>query len=263
MEDVGKSVEFVDVYASYNDSYAAENVNLTLTSPFYALLLGPNGAGKTTLIKVLVGLLRPLRGYVRVYGRDPFRDRREVSKLLGYLPQPGTSRPSPFMTVRELVAVTLLSTRRPPRVVGRDVEEAVEEALRAMEIEGLSSRRLSELSGGQLQRALIASVIVRRPKLLVLDEPLASLDFDAKCDLAGTLYKLHKEYSVDVLMSTHEMASCIRYEPLVILLNRRVVAYGPASRVLTPDNLRRTYPTMSEVAGVMILGEDHAVRSAR
>jgi len=61
-------------------------------------------------------------------------------------------------------------------------------------------------------------------------------------------------------MSTHEMASCVRYEPLVVLLNRRLVAYGPANRVLTLDNLRRTYPNMSEVAGVTILGEDHAVR---
>ena len=197
MGGVVRSVEFVDVYASYNGSYAVEGVSLTLTSPFYAMLLGPNGAGKTTLIKVLVGLLRPSRGYVRVYGRDPLRDRREVSALIGYLPQPGTSRPSSFITVRELVAAGLLSLRRPPRVVDRDVEEAVEEALRAMEIEGLGSRRLSELSGGQLQRALIASVIIRRPRLLVLDEPLAALDFDAKCDLAGILYKLHREYSVE------------------------------------------------------------------
>jgi len=259
--DASRSVELVDVYASYNGSYAVEGVSLTLKSPFYALLLGPNGAGKTTLIKVLVGLLRPSRGYVRVYGRDPFKDRYEVSALIGYLPQPGTSRPSPFMTVKELVAAGLLSLRKPPRVVGKDVEKVVEEALRAMEIEGLGSRRLNELSGGQLQRALIASVIVRRPKLLVLDEPLAALDFDAKCNLAKILYGLHREYSVDILMSTHEMASCIRYEPLVVLLNRRLVAYGPANRVLTLDNLRKTYPSISEVAGVAILGEDHVVRS--
>ena len=261
MGDVGRSVELVDVYASYNGSYVIEGVSLTLTSPFYALLLGPNGAGKTTLIKILVGLLRPSRGYVRVYGKDPFKDRREVSALIGYLPQPGTSRPSPFITVRELVVAGLLSMRRPPRVVDRGVEECVEEALRAMEIEELGSRRLSELSGGQLQRALIASVIVRRPKLLVLDEPLAALDFDAKRDLAEILYKLHREYSVDIVISTHEMASCVRYEPLVVLLNRRLVACGSANRVLTLDNLRRTYPSMSEVAGVAILGEDHAIRS--
>lgn len=261
MESIGRSVELVDVYASYNGNYAIEGVSLTLMSPFYALLLGPNGAGKTTLIRVLVGLLRPSHGYVRIYGRDPFKDRREVSALIGYLPQPGTSRPSPFITVRELVVAGLLSLKRPPRVIDGNVEEVVKEALRTMEIEGLGGRRLSELSGGELQRALIASIIVRRPKLLVLDEPLAALDFDAKCDLAETLYKLYREYSVDILMSTHEVSSCMRYEPLVVLLNRRLVAYGPASRVLTLDNLKRTYPSMSEVAGITVLSEDHAVRS--
>lgn len=253
-------MEVVDVHAAYNGYYAVEAATLELRSPFYALLLGPNGAGKTTLIKVLVGLLRPARGYVRVYGVDPFSDRASLSKLVGYMPQPGTSRPSPFVKVRELVAMGYLSTRRPPRYIDSETERLVLESLKTMGIEDLADRRLSDLSGGELQRAVIASIIARRPRLLVLDEPLAPLDFSAKCEFAELLLRLHERLGVDVIMSTHELTLCMYSEPVVILINRRVIAYGPARDVLTPENLKRAYPDAVRISGLTILTESHAVR---
>lgn len=260
MEPREGRVEAVDVYATYDGHYAVEAATLELRSPFYALLLGPNGAGKTTLIKVLVGLLRPARGYVRVYGLDPLADRTALSRLVGYLPQPGTSRPSPFLRVRELVAMGYLSTKRPPRRIDGETERVVEESLRAMGVEDLADRRLSDLSGGELQRAIIASIVARRPRLLVLDEPLASLDFSAKCELAELLLDLHRRMGVDMIMSTHELTPCAYFEPTVVLLNRRVVAYGPAREVLTPENLKKAYPDVVRIGALTLLTESHAVR---
>lgn len=260
MEQPRSSVEVVDVYASYNGYYAIEAATLHLSSPFYALLLGPNGAGKTTLIKVLVGLLKPTRGYVRIYGVDPFENKAALSKTIGYLPQPGTSRPSSFMRVKELVAISYLSAKRPPRHVDRETEHAVLTSLKVMGIEDLADRYLTDLSGGELQRAIISSIIVRRPKLLVLDEPLASLDIKAKCELTEQLLRLHRGMEVDVVMSTHELTQCGYFEPTVVLINRTVLSYGPARKVLTPENLKKVYPSMVEIAGLTILSEDHAVR---
>lgn len=260
MEIPNNVIEIDDVYVAYNGHYALEAVTLVLSSPTYALLVGPNGAGKTTLIKALVGLLKPSRGRIRVYGIDPLTDRTALSKLVGYLPQPGTSRPSSFIKVKELVAMGYLSTKLPPRYVDKRTSEIVLESLRAMDIEGLADRYLSNLSNGELQRAIIASIIARRPKLLVLDEPLASLDFNAKCELVELLLGLHRRMGVDVIMSTHELTQCTYFEPTVILLNKKVVTYGPAREVLKPENLRKTYPSMAEISGLTILSEDHVVR---
>ena len=257
-----EGIELADVYVSYNGYYAVEGVSLRLESPFYALLLGPNGAGKTTLIKVMVGLLRPSRGYVKIYGVDPWSDRARLSRLVGYMPQAGTSRPSPFIKVEELVAMGYLSLRSPPRRLSEGVWEEVLGALRAMGVGHLVGRRLSELSGGELQRVMVASIMVRRPKLLLLDEPLASLDFNAKCDLVRLLYRLHGDMDVDVLMSTHELTSCLYLEPTVVLINRRVIAVGPAREVLVPDNLKLAYPSMTEVLGLTVLSEDHPAKPA-
>ncbi|MEM1881805.1 MAG: metal ABC transporter ATP-binding protein [Sulfolobales archaeon] len=260
MELPGSGIEVLDVYAKYDSYYAIEAVTVYLNSPFYTLLLGPNGAGKTTLIKVLVGLLKPVRGRVRVYGFDPYKERTVLSRLVGYLPQPGSTRPTPFMRVRDLVAMGYLSTKKPPRYVDKEVEHAIFASLRVIGIESLADKYLTELSGGELQRALIASVIVRKPKLLVLDEPLASLDINAKCELIDLLLKLHKSLGMDIVMSTHELTTCTYFEPTVVLINRTVLSYGPARKVLTPENLKMAYPSVVEVGGLTILTEDHAVK---
>ncbi|MCX8184625.1 MAG: metal ABC transporter ATP-binding protein [Sulfolobales archaeon] len=261
VEQLGRSgIEVVDVYASYDNHLALESVSFSLNSPFYSLLLGPNGAGKTTLIKVLVGLLKPLKGRVSVYGFNPLTEKNSLSKLVGYLPQPGTSRPSSFIKIRDLVAMGYLSTKRPPRFVSDEVEKVVSDSLRAVGLEDLADRYLNSLSSGELHRAIIASTIARSPRLLLLDEPLASLDFNSKCELAELLLKLHRDRGVDIIMSTHEITHCAYFNPVVILINRKVLAYGSMREVLTVDNLRKAYPSITEVSGLTILAEDHAVK---
>lgn len=246
------------VTLAYGSRVVLEDVTFELRSPFIALLMGPNGAGKTTLIRAIVGVLRPVKGRLSIYGMDPYKDRTRVRGLVGYVPQIlNVSRNVPI-TVEEVVAMGLLSKLPPPRLIMKEVGEAVRKALSLVGLEGLENRLFSELSGGQQQRVLIARALLRRPKLLVLDEPYSMLDFQSKCDIVNTLKRIHEELGTDIIMSAHDVSPCASIDPIIILINRRVFAIGKIRDVLKPEILRKAYPGVTEVEGMIILGEDHA-----
>lgn len=239
-------------------SIALEEVTFTLESPFFTVVMGPNGAGKTTLLRTILGLIKPYKGSLNIYGYDPIKNPSKVRQLVGYVPQIININTHVPMTVKEVIEMGLLSRVPPPRRMTADVKRDVDEILDVVGLNGYESKLFTELSGGQRQRVLIARALVRRPKLLLLDEPFSMLDFDIKCDLAGMLYRVHKELGIDILLVAHELSPCMTYEPTVILLNKRVYAVGKAHEVLQIGKLRLAYPGLTEGKGLLILGEDHA-----
>jgi ABC-type Mn2+/Zn2+ transport system ATPase subunit len=247
-----------NVTIAYDSSIAIEDVSFTLRSPFFAALMGPNGAGKTTLIKAIIGLLKPVRGVIRLYGLDPFTDASKVRSLIGYVPQIANIDPKIPMTVEEVVAMGLLSMAPPPRIITRGVRRKVLRFLSLVDMQNSVKRYFNELSGGQKQRVLIARALVREPKILILDEPYSMLDFKVKCELTELLAKINRDLGVDVLLAAHEISPCMPYEPEIILINRRVYAVGKAHEVLKPEILSKVYPGLTEIRGLVILGEDHA-----
>lgn len=249
-------VELRNVSYSFGRKLALEDVSFELESPFFCAVMGPNGAGKTTLLKIMLGLLKPQRGIVKIYGHDVLRDVGAARRLIGYVPQIVNIDPRIPMTVEEVVAMGALSRDIPPRVMIRRVKRGVDELLDLVGVEDHSAL-FSELSGGQRQRALIARALISEPRLLLLDEPYSMLDFDMKCEISELLYKLHKEREIDVFLVAHELSPCIHLEPIIILLNKRVYAVGRAGEVLTTENLREAYPGLTEVPAGFILGEDH------
>ena len=249
-------VELRNVSYSFGRKPALEDVSFELESPFFCAVMGPNGAGKTTLLKIMLGLLKPQRGAVKIYGYDVLREVGAARRLIGYVPQIVNIDPHIPMTVEEVVAMGALSRDIPPRFMIKRVRRKIEELLDLVGIEDHSAL-FSELSGGQRQRALIARALISDPKLLLLDEPYSMLDFDMKCEISELLYKLHKERGIDIFLVAHELSPCIHLEPLVILLNKRVYAVGRAGEVLTIENLREAYPGLTEVPAGFILGEDH------
>lgn len=249
-------VELKDVSYSFGRKPALENVSFELESPFFCAVMGPNGAGKTTLLKVMLGLLKPQRGVVRIYEHDVLREAGAARRLIGYVPQMVSIDHHIPMTVEEVVAMGALSRDVPPRFMIRGVRKKVKDLLDLVGIED-ASILFSELSGGQRQRALIARALIGDPKLLLLDEPYSMLDFDMKCEISELLYNLHRERGVDVFLVAHELSPCIHLEPTIILLNKRVYAIGRAGEVLTIENLREAYPGLTEVPAGLILGEDH------
>ncbi|MEM1583277.1 MAG: metal ABC transporter ATP-binding protein [Nitrososphaerota archaeon] len=242
----------------YDGLTALENVSFTLDSPFFTVVMGPNGAGKTTLLKTILGLVKPASGNIRVYGLNVFKENKKIKHLAGYIPQVININLHIPMTVKEVVGMGALSKTFPPRILDKKTEEEVERTLRLVELENYSEKEFKTLSGGERQRVLIARALIKKPRLLLLDEPFSMLDFDIKCDIANLLVKLHREMNVDVLLVAHEISPCISFEPEVILLNKKVYAVGRAADVLRLDILRKAYPGVTELPQGFIIGEDHA-----
>jgi zinc transport system ATP-binding protein len=227
------AIELQDVWFSYAELPVLEAVNLRVEPCDYLAVLGPNGSGKTTLVKLLLGLLRPARGSVRVLGCEPEAARGRV----GYVPQRVQFDPDFPIRVADVVSMGRLRRDRLLRRPGPADREAVEQALATVEISALAARPIGELSGGQLQRVLIARALAQGPELLLLDEPTASLDErigTGVWDLLGALSR-----SMTVVVISHDIGAISRHVRTVACLNRRLHAHP--SRELTAEMLEATY----------------------
>ena len=210
-----------------------EDVDLTVEARDYLALLGPNGSGKTTLLLVALGLLAPERGRVRVFGRPPHAARG----LVGYVPQrPGFDLDFPIR-VRDVVLQGRLSQRGFLRRYTRDDRDAVARQLARLEIGDLAERPVGELSGGQLQRVLIARALVSDPQLLLLDEPAASLDERIGTGLFDLLEELSQQCAVVIV--SHDIGAISRSVRRVACLNRKLFMHE--SGRLTEDVLEAAY----------------------
>lgn len=243
---------------TFNGLKALDNISFKLDSPFFAVVMGPNGAGKTTLLKTILGLIKPTSGIIKLYGFDVFKETKKIRHMIGYIPQVININLHIPMTVKEIVAMGLLSKTLPPRILDKKTEDEVYSVLKLVELEDYSRRDFTELSGGERQRVLIARALIKKPRLLLLDEPFSMLDFDVKCEIASLLSKLHVETKADILLVAHELSPCIAYEPQVILLNKKLYAIGKAADILKLDILRKAYPGVTELPQGFIIGEDHA-----
>lgn len=217
-----KVVEFNDVSFSYGAVPVLEHVSFDIERSEFFGLIGPNAGGKSTLLKLMLGLLTPEQGEIRVFGGDP----RAARDRVGYVPQhPTFSRRFPI-SVLEVVLLGLLGSGRDlGGFSGRDREQALA-ALAAAEVEDIAQRSINTLSGGQLQRVLIARALVCRPELLILDEPTANVDLRAEEDIFGLLRE-HSEHMTIVVVS-HDVAFISGFVGRVGCLNRTLVCHETA-----------------------------------
>ncbi len=253
-----EGVEVKNVTVTYGDVVALDNVSFSLGHPFFAIVMGPNGAGKTTLLRCLIGLVRPVSGSVKVFGLDPVKRPYDVRSITGYVPQMISVDQSVPLRVCDIVAMGLLSKMRPPRLVrSSELSSAIMKILRIVGIEDLYDKPFYALSGGQKQKVMIARAIAHNPKLLLLDEPFSMLDAESRVEIAELIYELHRRYEMSVLMVAHEISPCMCYEPVVLILNKKLYAVGKAHSVLTKEVLMKAYAGYMEVGRITILGEDH------
>jgi zinc transport system ATP-binding protein len=234
---VAAAVIFDQVSFAYNGSPALDDVSLEVPRGSFTALIGPNGAGKSTLLRLLLGLLRPLRGEVRVLGERP----GSRGLPIGYVPQ-RIRLPSGFpLSVHEVVLMGRYGRIGLGRRPGAKDRAKVTEALERVSMADLERQRFGELSGGQQQRVLIARALCGEPRLLVLDEPTAGLDPAAQARFYTLVCDLQRAADLTLLCASHDVGVVSAHADRVILLDRSVRAMGDAAEVLGSHALDRSY----------------------
>jgi zinc transport system ATP-binding protein len=223
------ALEFAHVDFAYGPGpRVLADVDLSVEEGEFVAIAGPNGGGKTTLLRLALGLERPTRGDVLLFGQ-PARTFGARTKI-GYLAQRtkiGVHAPA---TVREVVEAGRAALR-PIGRLRRGDHEAVDEALDRVGLRDLAGRRLSKLSGGQQQRAFIAKALAAHPTLLVLDEPTTGVDVEAQDALGALLHRLHEELGVTILYVSHEFGAVEQFVQRLVLVRERIVFDGPPSQL--------------------------------
>jgi zinc/manganese transport system ATP-binding protein len=216
------------------------DVRFSLGRGEFVGLIGSNGAGKTTLLRVILGLLAPTTGQVRVGGRPRAHLGRGKSGI-GYVPQKIALDPDMPLRARDLVGLGLDGQRLGIPMPSRARRQLVAEMLRSVGAERFANARVGNLSGGEQQRVLIAHALVSGPRLLLLDEPLANLDISSEQEVVTLLARIAKEHQVTVLISAHEMNPLLPVMDRVVYLAGGRAASGPAGEVITTDVLSKLY----------------------
>lgn len=211
------AVEIEGLYFSYGDNLVLENASLSIGEAEFFGIIGPNAAGKTTLLKLILGLLEPDRGRISVLGVSPLKARRR----LGYVPQyPAFRRDFPI-TVREVVGLGRLGA---DSAVARD-GSAMEQAMDSLELGDIAGSRIATLSGGQMQRMLIARALAADPGILILDEPTANIDMRGEKNIFGLL-KRHNAHMTIIVVS-HDVGFISAYVQRVACVNRSLTCMKP------------------------------------
>lgn len=211
---------------AYGRTEVLDCVTFQVRAGEFVALTGPNGSGKSSLLRVLLGLLAPRSGSVRLFGQDPAR--LPERWRLGYVPQrPAQAQLLPA-TVAEVVAAGRLVRRGWWRRPSPDDHAAVADAMDAVDVADLAGRRVGELSGGQQQRVLIAKALVSGPELLVLDEPVAGVDAESQRRFRDALVHLAKDKGAAVLLVSHELGAVAEdLDRVLILKSGKIVFDGP------------------------------------
>lgn len=227
-------IEVEGVGVRFRGHTILEDVNLAIYPDDFYAIIGPNGGGKTTLLKVILGLLTPSRGTVRILGGTGPAARRN----LGYVPQFRTFDFEYPITVREMVLSGRLGhITRIPRRYGADDHARTEEALETLNITDLADRQIRNLSGGEQQRAIIARALVGDPKVLLLDEPTVYVDAPTTTQFYGILDGLRERMAI--VLVTHDIGVLPEHVTRVACLNRRL--YTHDTNEITADMLEAAY----------------------
>ena len=224
-----------NVSVSIGSDKVLSDVNLHVHCGQMVALIGPNGAGKSTLLKALLGQ-REYDGVIvfSVPGQ------RKVRARIGYVPQSPAFDPGDPITVADLFACCL--SRRPAFLgLGKTLREQVLECLERVHGESLIDKRVGTLSGGELQRVLLALALEPMPNILILDEPLSGVDIEGMVSLMDMLDEIRKTYDLSILMTTHDFSMLPKYADQVILIDHEIKAKGEPAEVLSSEAFRKAF----------------------
>lgn len=212
-------VELEKVSFSYGGPLVLQDVTLAVEHGEFLGVVGPNGSGKTTLLRLILGLLEPTAGKVRVLGREP----AEARKSIGYVPQFASFERDFPISVEEMVLQGRLGRTRLVGRYTRTDRAAAQKAMTQVRVEHASKQPIGGLSGGQVQRALVARALVTEPQILVLDEPTSNVDLRAEDNIFNLLEQLRE--SMTIVVVSHDIGFMTQYVSRVACLNRTLVCH--------------------------------------
>jgi zinc transport system ATP-binding protein len=226
-------VDLKDVWVYYNEKIVLENINLIVKENDFLGIIGPNGGGKTTLLKVILGLIKPNRGNVKVFGGSVENNRA----LIGYVPQLRQFDIDFPATVLDVVMTGRLNQTRMFRRYSAEDKKIVNKVIEEVNMSHLQHHAIGKLSGGERQRVFMARALASEPKLLLLDEPTANVDKNLDTKLWEFFNDLKK--TTPIILVTHDISAVSIYVDKIACLNRRLHYQG--TKEITPEALEDTY----------------------
>lgn len=222
-----------NVNVNFNGFPILRDINLVLQENEFLGIIGPNGGGKTTLLKVILGLIQPTTGRIRIYGRLPLKSR----KLIGYVPQYSLFEKDFPISVYDVVAMGRLGNKKLFRKLDSNDRDIIEESLARMQIQSIAGENVGNLSGGQKQRVLIARALASQPKILLLDEPTSSIDTKTGQSFYELLRELNEKISI--ILISHDIGVVSQYVKKIACLNKDLIFHD--SKLITKEMLEKTY----------------------
>ncbi len=226
-------IKLENVSFSYGGATVLQDIDLEIEQGEFLGLVGPNAGGKSTLLKLMLGLIKPSRGRVTLFGKSPRTGRVKI----GYCPQYTQFSRNYPITVEEVVLLGRLGKARVLGGYSKQDREIARSAMRSTEVESIRTENISDLSGGQLQRVLIARALACEPEVLILDEPTANIDQRVEVDIFQLLKQFNERMTIIVV--SHDIGFISEYVTRVACLNRTLVCHETSE--LTGESIEHLY----------------------
>ncbi|NLC07010.1 MAG: metal ABC transporter ATP-binding protein [Syntrophomonadaceae bacterium] len=235
------ALELANVSVYLADRLVLEDVSLVIPQRSLVGIIGPNGAGKTTLLKLILGLIKATTGRITLFGTVITKNHQIAHQLIGYVPQRHQFDFRFPLSVRDVVMLGRLATRGLARRATPQDRLAVEESLTRVGLEGLATRPVGELSGGQQQLVFLARALCRQPRLLLLDEPTNGLDIAAQEKFYHLILDLKEALGLTIITVSHDLAAIAAHADQLMCLNRTVHIHGTPVEVVCSSKLDKAY----------------------
>ncbi|MDW8319942.1 MAG: metal ABC transporter ATP-binding protein [Armatimonadota bacterium] len=219
-----------DVSVEIGGTRLIENITLQVERGSTVAIIGPNGAGKTTLLRAVLGLVPLSSGSITLFG-TPIADLGELRKKVGYVPQRLDYDRYLPLTVKEMLRA----------YAPHALPSSIEDALREVGVRPMLHHPIGKLSGGQLQRVVIALNLLRQPEILFLDEPATGVDIEGESRFYDIIERLREQHHLTVVLVSHDLSVVTRYASQVLCLNRRLLCFGPPAEALDAEMIRLVY----------------------
>jgi ABC-type Mn2+/Zn2+ transport system ATPase subunit len=232
------AIEVSDLRLTLEGVPILQGVNLKVPAGRLVALIGPNGAGKTTLLRCMLGLQRGYAGQVKLFGETQLQ--RALPRV-GYVPQRLNLERTFVLSVREFLCLRLPQTRSWFWCSNRRNDVAIRGSLAEIGVESLLDRPLANLSGGELQRVLIAYSLLANPDLLLLDEPTAGVDLPGEQTFYDLIGDIHKKRGITVMLVSHDLSMVYRHADWIYALNGVICCEGPPETIMNAESLKQAY----------------------